>query len=416
MKRVRACIFISGLVLTAGLCGICRGGEGFHKGGTGSCDGCHNTPPELKYSDPSSTCLGCHQAPAGSMLPREPYVSSDTGGTVLCSQLSPGGDFCWLKRSYRWYAAGTGKAQEISPGERHGHNIVALDFGYDADIVHRTAPGGDYPATSLSCISCHDPHGRYRRLADGTIRTSGFPIVASGSYADSPSPQNETAVGVYRLLGGKGYRPASVPGLFVFTADPPAAVSPTPYNRSETFSDTRVAYGSGFSEWCANCHLRIHNDETYRAGRHPAGTAARLPPEIINHYNCYVASGSLRGNTATSYTSLVPFEMGTTDYTLLKMTADSSGASRSGPQGSANVMCLSCHRAHASGWDGMTRWNMGAEFLVYNGRYPGIDNAAPADYSQGRMEAETRKTFYDRPAGLYAPYQRSLCNQCHNKD
>lgn len=80
-------------------------------------------------------------------------------------------------------------------------------------------------------------------------------------------------------------------------------------------------------------------------------------------------------------------------------------------------MCLSCHRAHASGWDHAMRWNMKAEFLVYNGQFPGVDDSTvPAGISQGRTRAETRKTFGDRPATAYATYQRSLCNKCHAKD
>jgi hypothetical protein len=113
---------------------------------------------------------------------------------------------------------------------------------------------------------------------------------------------------------------------------------------------------------------------------------------------------------------MVPFEMGTNDYNKLKTTANSTGADRSGPTMEANVMCLTCHRAHASGWDSMTRWNMQSEFIVYNGRYPGIENGAPADVAQGRTSMEIQKTFYDRPARYYAYYQRSLCNKCHAKD
>lgn len=416
MKRILKCAFVLGAILAAGVNGVCRGAS-FHNGGTGSCDGCHTTPPELTHSDPGSTCLGCHQAPTGLYLPRDPYVSTDPKGAFICSQLSPGGDFCWLKRSYRWHPVGMAwQREQISLGERHGHNIVALDFGYDADAAHGTAPGGNYPATSLSCISCHDPHGRYRRLADGSIATAGPPIASSGSYADGPSPAIGGAVGVYRLLGGKGYAPKALAGLYAFISNPPTAVSPPTYNRAESLFDTRVAYGKGFSEWCANCHTGIHNDGAHGSGRHPAGDDARLSAEIVGHYNSYVASGDLRGNPAVSYSSLVPFEMGTDDYTLLKSVANSSGSNRSGPQGNANVMCLTCHRAHASGWDSMTRWNMGAEFIIYNGRYPGIDNAAPVEYAQGRTESEARKTFYDRPAALFALYQRSLCNKCHNKD
>ncbi|HTP64967.1 MAG TPA: cytochrome C [Geobacteraceae bacterium] len=416
MLRITARVSIGVLALTMGLNNTCRAVEPFHNGGTGNCDGCHTIPPQLKYSDPSSTCLGCHQAPASSVLPREPYVASNAEGTALCAQLSPGGDFCWLKRSYSWYPDRSATRQKISLGERHGHNIIALDFGYVADVVHGYAPGGNYPAGALSCISCHDPHGSYGRLADGSIRSSGPPIVASGPYNDSPSPGIDSAVGVYGMLAGKGYSPAYLAGSFMFTADPPSAVSPSSYNRAEIVSDTRVAYGIGFSEWCANCHTNIQNNQVHGAGRHPAGNAARFSAEVINNYNSYIASGNLQGYSAISYTSLVPFEMGTNDYTILKAAAGGNGANRNGPQGNANVMCLSCHRAHASGWDNMTRWNMQTEFIVYNGRYPGLDNAAPTDCSQGRTEAETSKTFYDKPAGSFATYQKSLCNKCHSRD
>ncbi len=112
-----------------------------------------------------------------------------------------------------------------------------------------------------------------------------------------------------------------------------------------------------------------------------------------------------------------PVAAATNDYTVLKATANNSSNLRGpGAGNSPNVMCMSCHRAHASGWDSTTRWNMQSTFLVYNERYPGIDNGAPALYAQGRTEAEVRKAFYDRLASRYASRQRSLCNKCHGRD
>ncbi len=73
-------------------------------------------------------------------------------------------------------------------GDRHGHNIIAADFGYTADKIQTVAPGGTYPAANLACSSCHDPHGKYRRFADGTISTTGLPIFGSGSYTNSAAP------------------------------------------------------------------------------------------------------------------------------------------------------------------------------------------------------------------------------------
>jgi hypothetical protein len=383
-------------------------GDLFHNGGTGACQGCHTEPPQLIGSDASSTCLRCHLAPPGSSQPSGYYVASDASSAV-CVQLTPGGDFCWTRKTFTWMDGGV---TQTSVGNRHGHNVVALDYGFEADGTLTLAPGGSYAAGSLSCVSCHDPHGTYRRFADGTYGTSGVPIIASGSYATSPDPSSTGAVGSYRLLAGKGYLPPSAPKTATaFTTDPPAAVTPLAYNRSEAASDTRVAYGSGMSEWCQNCHPRLAGDHV-----HPAGNGARLGSDVSRAYATYIASGNLTGTGSTAYTSLVPFEMGSQDYALLKATATSDGTVLSGPAWNANVMCLTCHRAHASGWDSALRWNTGSTFVVYNGAYPGTDSGAPAAYAQGRIAAVARQAFYDRPAARFATYQRSLCSKCHPFD
>lgn len=424
------CVLTTEMQCTASLDRAAPEAKLFHRGGIGNCDGCHlmhnseedwegdsdsglptKNAHRLKGSDPSSTCLNCHQAPMSNPVMEQYHISSNPAQMaqgVPPRQLTPGGDFGWLKKNYSW------GNNEKSIGERHGHNIVAADFNYSADSTIMTAPGGSYPSSALSCISCHDPHGNYRRLMDGTISSAGIPVAASGSYTDSPEPDQKGAVSVYRMLAGKGY--GSSLGARQFTADPPAAVAPGSYNRPESATDTRVAYGSGMSEWCGNCHAGIHNDGNLGVSRHPAGNSAKLTGETVTNYNSYIASGNLNGNSSTAYTSMVPFEMGTNDYLKLKMTANSNGSDRSGPTTESNVMCLTCHRAHASGWDSMTRWNMQGEFIVYNGRYPGVDNGAPERFAQGRSAAEVQKTFYDRPARLYASYQRSLCNKCHAKD
>ena len=374
----------------------------------------------LRGSDPSSTCLLCHEAQKGVIQPqgyRNTTSQDDLLLPVPPAQLTPAGDYGWLKKNYTWQDE-TG-AMASSPGERHGHNIVALDFNFKADSSRPVAPGGTYPSGSLSCISCHDPHGNYRRSADGTISSRGLPIIGSGSYSNSPNPDASNSVMSYRMLAGKGYQPKSLLATAQFTADPPAAVAPPSYNRAETASDTRVAYGSGMSEWCQNCHTMIHGDGTAAGGMgHPAGNNAKFSERTASIYNYYVKSGNLTGAAGNSYSSLIPYEMGTNDYTVLKEAANSDGSNLKGPGagGSPNVMCLSCHRAHASGWDSMTRWNMQSTFLVHEERYPGVDNGALASYAQGRTEAEVRKTFYDRPASRYASHQRSLCNKCHGQD
>jgi len=407
-------------------------GQAFHSGGIGDCTGCHSVhradagPDEtgadntinaasLTASDPGSACLKCHQKPGEKRALSYLVATADEDmpAGMPPIQLSPGGDFGWVKKSYRW-GAWSGEGGGISPGERHGHNVVAVDYRFSPDAGRTTAPGGSYPASHLSCISCHDPHGKYRRFVDGSIGTGGTPIQASGSYNTSPDPTGDRAVGVYRLLGGRGYVTSLYDGA-PFTTDPPAAVSPSDYNRPEDRGDTRVAYGKGMSEWCANCHATLLGGEG-GAKLHPAGNGTKLSGRVVANYNAYVASGYLTGGPATAYTSMVPFEMGTANYSALKGAARSVGAS-AGPDANSNVTCLSCHRAHASGWDHALRWNARAGFLVFNGDFPGVDDTTvPPRISQGRTRAETRKAFYDRHAAAYATYQRSLCNKCHARD
>jgi hypothetical protein len=293
------------------------------------------------------------------------------------SQLTPGGDFGWLKKSFSWRDS---EGLKTSSGDRHGHNIVASNFGYVADSRIRVSSNGRYPSRDMSCISCHDPHGK----------------ISSG--------------GAYRLLGGKGYKTSAVPGV-VFTADAPVAISPRDYNRSEGATDTRVAYGSGMSEWCGNCHTSGCEGRT-----HPAGKCANCGLETISNYNAYVKSGNINGTAESAYVSLVPFEEGTSTKEILAQHAQSNGSYTKGPESGSNVMCLTCHRAHASGWNSMGRWNMDADFIVYRGKYPGIDNGSPAEQAQGRTAAETQKALYDRPLGRFATTQRGLCNKCHPKD
>jgi hypothetical protein len=403
----------------------------FHSGGVGDCEGCHimhNTASGgasatqflLQGPDPSSRCLDCHGSKGQSAV------------SVLTTQLvwgqppanyTPGGDFAWLKKSFTW---NTPQRVETSPGDSHGHNIIAADYGLARDRVNLAAPGGTYPSDKLSCISCHDPHGRYRILdTNGTVATTGKPIGASGSAGDLGAfeqPTAREAVGSYRLLGGVGYLPKSAGQVAPFSTPPPVALAPTTYNQSESFADVRVVYGSGMSEWCGNCHGALHTpSSTFNSPlKHPSGASAKLVQGRRDSvYNAYAKGGDLTGSWLTAYTSLVPYEEGTTDRALLADRARSDGSARSGPRsGLENVMCLSCHRAHASGWDHTMRWNQRSEFVVVSGRWPGIDaggDPSKPALAQGRTQAETRAAMYDRPPTAFASFQTSLCNKCHAK-
>jgi hypothetical protein len=426
----------------------------FHDGGVATCDGCHtmhnsqlntvmvgsgspqggaprvahtvagtNTQFQgknflLQGSDDSSTCLNCHSGATLSSYHVLTYPAPAAGTGPV--NRTPGGDFAWLTIS----EPVVGHASVVA-GERHGHNIVAADFGLVPDTTLLTAPGGTYAASALSCASCHDPHAR-ARYVDGSgvpvypkLGSATAPIVGSGSYTNSGTPTATAALGTYRFLGGSNYSQMSYSNATPFTADPPIAVAPATYNRSESATDTRVAYGKGMSEWCSNCHVAIHNGNVNAANTaliHPAGNSALLSATandlqgnaagttIGAIYNAYKMSGDLSGVQTASYTSLVPYEMGTTSLATLQAVTGTAGpVSTAG--GTENVMCLSCHRAHASGFSSMTRWDNTQEYIVAGGAW-----------MPGTTYPQYGAAMYDRNPTVYASYQRSLCNKCHAKD
>src|SRR5512135_805504 len=182
MKVSKIAIVLAAALLVLGLASDVFA---FHSGGVAECEGCHSMHNSfegsanvtgrtfaqgtgiylLKANDQSGACLNCHQsadtAPTGYHISTAGVVAYDSTTPV---EATPGGDFAWLKKTMTGSIRKTATTWE---GDRHGHNIIAADFGYTADKVLTQAPGGTYPAASLACSSCHDPHGRYRRFASG---------------------------------------------------------------------------------------------------------------------------------------------------------------------------------------------------------------------------------------------------------
>jgi predicted CXXCH cytochrome family protein len=414
MKKLKLIfVIVVGALLTMGMGSVAYA---FHSGGVAECGGCHSMhAPKaggtflLLGIDQSSTCLNCHQH-AGDTGPSSYHVSTAEADMPAGSpplQQDPGGDFGWLKKTYTYTIRGTATTED---GQTHGHNIIAADFNYVQDTDFTTAPGGTYPSSQLACTSCHDPHGQSRILPNGTYSRTGGAIIGSGSYASSPDPstlQPGQAIGVYRLLWGSG---AVVDGV-TFT-NFVSAVAPDSYNRSEASTQTRVAYGLGWGTWCSTCHPDIHSTPPYT---HPVDQA--LGSTVAEIYGEYVKSGDLTGTPSQSYLSLVPFAQNTTVFADLAANAVSDNSKLSGPTADAQVMCLSCHRPHASGWENALRWNMEGEFMVYNSQWPGIDTTPTVpQFARGRTSQETQAAYYQRAPTLFASYQRVLCNKCHAKD
>ncbi len=325
----------------------------YHDGGVAHCNGCHtmhasagnpaDTPSGnqflLKQSNSTDTCLRCH---------------ASTGNTWGASVAAPGnlyggGQFVFLLED-NLNDGHNGHLNPI-PGYQAGHNVISIDKGTAADPVNSAAPGGSYLSTSLHCTSCHDPHGKG---------------------------------GHFRLLYGNDYPESKAMGYtFNYTRPAPEAVGLS-FSTPES-STNHAAYNSGVSEWCSNCHGDYHNTSYPTTLKHPAGAA--LGAEIAANYNMYNGTGHYDGTETTAYLALVPFEdpAVATDSTV-------------GPTGTSKVMCLTCHRAHASSAPDAGRWDFNITEWVEEGVESGA-YAIPNPYASTAGEA-----------------QRSLCNKCHAKD
>jgi hypothetical protein len=148
---------------------------------------------------------------------------------------------------------------------------------------------------------------------------------------------------------------------------------------------------------------------------------ATLGSDIADNYSKYIKSGDMTGSSATAYLSLVPFAENTGDFVTLKSHAKNNNTFLNGPASSDKVTCLSCHRAHASGFLHALRFDQAYEFMTKGGQYIGSDNPSvtgsrAALQHRGRTNAEWQAAYYDRPATQFATFQRVLCNKCHAKD
>lgn len=327
----------------------------FHDGGVASCNGCHtmhagagnpaDTPTGnqflLKQSNSTDTCTRCHNTSYG-----------NTWGASVTSpgNVYGGGQFVFLLEDN----LNDGHNGHLSPipGYQAGHNVISVDKGTSVDPVNATAPGGSYNASYMHCTSCHDPHGKG---------------------------------GHFRLLYGNDFPESEAMGYsFDYTNPAPTAAGLAIFGAAES-NTNHTAFNAGMSEWCANCHGDFHNTQYPTVLKHPSGAA--LGAEIAANYNMYNGTGHYDGSQTTAYLALVPFE-----------DAGAATTSTEGPSGTSKVMCLTCHRAHASSAPDAGRW----DFNIVTWSEEGVESgsyAIPNPY-----------------AATSGAEQRSLCNKCHAKD
>ncbi len=315
---------------------------GVHEGGVGACSYCHvmhgrDLPTQgggglLVADSASDVCLLCHADTYGAVLGIDPLAPPPERGP---------GNFVFLLEDN----LNDGPDGGTNPlgGDAAGHNIDAPGHGLSSDGTYLNSPGGSYPSSSLGCTSCHDPHGN----------------------------------GNYRFLYGAG----PVPPGETFQNPAPTAVG-LPFDGPSESSSHHVAYLGGVSRWCGNCHSAYLNRHNRWMGfKHL--TDGSLSSKVIQRYDSYNGTADpAGGSTATAYLAEVPFQ-----------DLGEAVSATWGPGAGSRIMCLTCHRAHATSGPRSGRWDFNVDVLGQDGVMSGS---------------------YPLPNPYADPGQEPLCRKCHS--
>lgn len=320
----------------------------FHQKGVANCNGCHLTHGEgadpgvqagpsadeglLIAESASDVCLMCHAENLGAVLGADPLFPPLERG---------GGNFVFLLEDNLNDAAG-GALNPIL-GDAAGHNLVAPGHSLSADPRYTLSPGGSFPANQLGCTSCHDPHGN----ASFRMLNQVGPVMDNVATFANPAP---VAVGI-------------------------------DINGPRETANHHTAHSSGMSAWCGNCHGSYHRPGSGSSFEHQI--LGNLGVTVGQRYNEYNGDADPSGGLqATAYLPEVPFE--DTSNTI---------TSTAGTGAQSKIMCLSCHRAHATSSPAAGRWDFNVNLLAEDGVESG-SYAIPNPYGD--------------------PSQGPLCDKCHD--
>ncbi len=307
---------------------------------TGVCSNCHvmhasqqgtaSTPNDYLLNN---NCLGCHSGTnaTDATAPAVPYVYT-AGVSDLTTSLA-GGNFKFA-----------------DDNDRYGHNPVELSGGVDTTL---TSPpgwkigfnangqvGGTTPnwgSNNLSCAGIYGCHGKH----DATGVTGSHHLNATGAIT-TPS----TVATSYRFLFGiKGYEAADYEFSPLATTGAHNVYYGVARTGSESSADTPTDTAT-MSYFCAECHGIFHSGASSNEGIADVGDTFLTSPWIRHPVDISMpTTGEYSGYSA--YRPDVPVASSDVSDGSLTVT---NAADRI-------VMCLSCHRAHASPYPASLRWD-----------------------------------------------------------
>ena len=251
-------------------------------------------------------CLTCHDGKAG--VP-DVIGEDDVNGLV--------------ERSAGFFVA-------VNAPNANGHDLQADNVGLP-NLCSTCHSGGSFSTAKIGCIDCHDPHGTD---ADDPVH----------SYRNLRSASKPDEGALFRAFVKPG-----VTGLVAYEQG----------NIGYTAPDTKASDWREVTSICFDCH-HIFSEEGYTRNpdgvciRHPSTDSERDVRESINrHGPPQTDPEHWKNGTGTGFAiGRVPFVVsGATDYAgTTAVVANASGTTN-------EVFCLTCHKAHGSGYKNSLRWS-----------------------------------------------------------
>jgi hypothetical protein len=355
--------------------------------GTGAWTGTGGFRELLYKGDWTDMCLSCHkqgfETSATADLPSvvdsgwiAPIVMTLDGVDPAGKSL-PAGDF---------YYSNLDPKKGHNPAYTKGSLAAATSKLMAADSTLGSLPPGGVTITDgeWSCHSCHGMHSRFsgsytawrqvKRKVNGKVVTGDV-----SSFGVETATGNQTQDTAYEPI--KSNSRGDIQGTnYVNTRKDANALQGA--DLLADYSDTnKNVYQGGFSSFCSACHGDFHggNGEirsTDNANTRVGGAWIKHPTNVtmdqsggskygINTYKAVITNAQANNPNPAGYDWKYPLVKADADFTVKSTIASATDAATLAT--TDRIMCLTCHKAHASQFENMTRWDTNAHSFIANG-------------------------------------------------